>query len=95
MKCLHAYHRLPDGLTPDDVRRASEAGAHRWTAIMRDSRIARLAMGEMATEIAMPLGGGIMVAAPARAPTSEFQLAASPLMMPVKKGEIASFGGDE
>ena len=51
MKCLHAYHRLPDGLTPDDVRRASEAGAHRWTAIMRDSRIARLAMGEMATEI--------------------------------------------
>ena len=51
MKCLHAYGRLPTGLTEQDVQQASAAGAHRWTVLMRDKRIAHLAMGQMASDI--------------------------------------------
>lgn len=51
MKCMHAYGRLPDGLSEDDVKQASAAGAHRWTALMRDPRIAQLAMGHMAADV--------------------------------------------
>ena len=51
MKCLYAYERLPDHLTEGDVLRASAVGAERWAALMRDSRIAELAMGDMAADI--------------------------------------------
>lgn len=51
LKCLHAYGRLPAELSDDDVKQASGAGAYRWTALMRERRIAQLAMGRMASSI--------------------------------------------
>lgn len=51
LKCLQAYGRLPAGLSDDDVKQASGAGAHRWTALMRERRLAQLAMGRMASSI--------------------------------------------
>ena len=51
MTCLHAYDRLPEGLTAADVAAASAQGARRWTKLMRHPRIVELAMGDMADKI--------------------------------------------
>ena len=57
LKCLHSYSRLPPGLTVDDVTRANEAGAYRWTVLMRDRRIAQLAMGSLTAAIVKTASG--------------------------------------
>lgn len=57
LKCLHSYSRLPPGVTADDVRRANEAGAYRWTVLMRDRRIAQLAMGSLTAAIVKAASG--------------------------------------
>ena len=51
LKCLQAYGRLPPSLTDEDVSAASAAGAYRWTALMAERRVARLAMGAMAAAL--------------------------------------------
>ena len=51
LSCLHAYGRLPAGLSEEDVAAASAHGARRWTLLMRHRRIAQLAMGKMVAKI--------------------------------------------
>ena len=51
LKCLQAYGRLPPSLTDEDVSAASAAGVYRWTALMAERRVARLAMGAMAAAL--------------------------------------------
>ena len=51
LKCLQAYGQLPPSLTDEDVSAASAAGAYRWTALMAERRVARLAMGAMAAAL--------------------------------------------